>query len=232
MSYLQQAAQQLLFALKTDGNVAEYLQTLAWVRKEDLFAALGTNEEKMAFWINVYNAMNLHLLKQLQHPMSQTQRVTFYGKKQIDVSGKRLSLNDIEHGFLRKSKVWWSLGYLNKWTANDFESKVRVSKLDPRIHFALNCGAASCPPIRFYEADKIDQQLDWATQAFLETEAQYEQTANIVRLSEIFRFYIGDFGGKKGVIAFLKKHEALPQEAQPAIKYTPYNWDVKFDAFA
>eukprot|EP00960_Hanusia_phi_P042458 755503-Hanusia_phi.AAC.7 len=43
---------------------------------------------------------------------------------------------------------------------------VRVVTADPRIHFALNCGARGCPPIRFYRGEDLDAMLSTATRAF------------------------------------------------------------------
>merc|ERR1719184_519606 len=52
----------------------------------------------------------------------------------------------------------------------DPRCKVSLTKLDPRLHFALNCGARSCPPIRIYTEERINSQLEMATESFLSQE--------------------------------------------------------------
>jgi hypothetical protein len=84
-----------------------------------------------------------------------------------------------------------------------------VTPLDPRIHFALNCASRSCPPIGVYDAERIDAQLDLAAASFVANDVEIDSRAGVVRLSAIFRWYAGDFGGRAGVIAFLK--ERLPE---------------------
>ena len=48
--------------------------------------------------------------------------------------------------------------------------------VDPRIHFALVCGAKSCPPIRVYDAVNLDAQLEAAAAAFVEVRAALHKT--------------------------------------------------------
>ncbi|MFZ8458418.1 DUF547 domain-containing protein, partial [Staphylococcus aureus] len=88
------------------------------------------------------------------------------------------SYDDIEHGILRKSSIKWSLGYAKKWFPSTKEKLLRVNKVDYRIHFALNCGAKSCPPIAFYDDAKLDAQLDIATKAYLIGSVTYDSNAN------------------------------------------------------
>ena len=62
-----------------------------------------------------------------------------------------------------------------------------------RIHFALNCGARSCPPIRVYDAAKLDRQLDTAAKSFVSQEAEVAE-GGVAKVSKIFMWYKGDFG--------------------------------------
>lgn len=75
---------------------------------------------------------------------------------------------------LRRSKIKLSYGYLNKWFPARFEKEFRVDRLDPRIHFALNCGARSCPPVAYYTVDQIDEQLQAAMTGHLKAETDYD----------------------------------------------------------
>jgi hypothetical protein len=136
-----------------------------------------------------------------------------------------LSLNDVEHQILRRSKIWWAKGYLSQPFISSCFKKLRVSKFDKRIHFALNCGGKGCPPIRYYDDKAINEQLDIATKAFLFSETEKGTSKNYVRISKLFSWYIGDFGGTKGIISFLKKYEIISERENPQIVYSKYSWE-------
>jgi len=102
-------------------------------------------------------------------------RNNFYTNKWIILAGKEISLDNIEHGLLRHSK--WKLGggYIGKFITSKWEKKFRMKILDNRIHFALNCGAESCPPVLFYTADNINVELNIATNNFVNSsEVKYD----------------------------------------------------------
>jgi len=104
--------------------------------------------------------------------------------------------------------------------------------VDPRIHFALNYGAASCPPIRFYGVDKLDDQLDLATEVFLESTVTFHNEEHTVTITPLFDWYKMDFGNKRGIISFLKQYKIIPNDSYPRIQYGEYNWEAELDAFA
>ena len=98
--------------------------------------------------------------------------------------------------------------------------------LDKRIHFALNCGSESCPPILYYTPNDLNSQLEQATKNFLNSsEVKYLPEKNEVHISKIFYWYKGDFHGNKGVIAFFKHYKVLPEDVHPKIIYQEYNWN-------
>jgi hypothetical protein len=147
--------------------------------------------------------------------------------KFINIAGKKLSLDFIEHSLLRRSKNKYSLGYLNKIFTNKFERAHRVSKLDWRIHFALNCGAKSCPPIAFYNAARLNEQLNVATKNFLLSECIYTPSKNIIAVPAFMSWFRRDFKGKKGILAILKTNGIVKQNAKPAIKFKKYDWSLQ-----
>jgi hypothetical protein len=219
-------AEQLLLAVRKGVSHDELVHALAHVTVAQLAQDLPTEHEKRAFWLNLYNAFGQILL--LAHPVdlrSHRARLAHYSARRIVLAGHRLSLNDVEHGMLRHSKLWWSKGYLSKCFPSGFEKRFRVP-LDPRIHFALNCGAAGCPPIAFYHADKLNTQLDTATRGFLERDVAFDPVANSVRITALFNWYLGDFGGRSGVLRFLRRYDAIATDAAPRIRYSPYDWSV------
>lgn len=223
---LIKVSQDLLGAAKTKKDFSLNKSLLHNISANQLMVSLKTDDKKKAFWINIYNGFALDLLR--PNPkviLNSIARKRFFRKKQITIAGCIFSLNDIEHQILRKSRVWWSKGYLKNGLVSDFEKQLRVEKLDPRIHFALNCGGKGCPPIRYYEANDIDNQLDIATQAFLFSEVKNDANSNTVLVSRLFNWYIGDFGGKLGIIDFLKKYKVIGMKENPKLVYNDYNWE-------
>ncbi|MCB0769113.1 MAG: DUF547 domain-containing protein [Flavobacteriales bacterium] len=225
-------AEQLLLAVRKGGSYNKLIDALYHITEEQLAHDLPAERLKRAFWLNLYNAFGQILL--LAHPVdlrSPWPRLAHYTARRIQLAGQRLSLNDLEHGMLRRSKLWWSKGYLSKCIPNGFEQRFRVP-VDPRIHFALNCGAAGCPPIAFYEADKLDAQLDMATRSFLADHVVYDPVADTVHVTALFNWYRGDFGGRSGVLRFLKRYDAIAMDVEPCIRYSPYDWSVSLQNYS
>ncbi len=222
-------SQELLYAVKT-GSTADTLQRqLAELSFEELLTALPSDDYKKAFWINVYNAFTQIELKKDSDKYKK--RSAFFKAKNITVGGKRFSLDDIEHGLLRRSKNKLSLGYFNTFFPGRTEKLLRVEKLDYRIHFALNCGAKSCPPIAFYSASDINQQLDLATAAFLTSDATYLSDKNELLLPAFMGWFRGDFGGKKKMISLAKKYNIVPADKKPSVHFKKYDWSVYLDNY-
>lgn len=190
-----------------------------------LHSQLNTDDLKKAFWVNIYNAWFLILRK-----YQSVDKPAIYKKKLIEIAGLRWSLDDIEHGILRKGRFKYSLGFL----PNPFLSKnirlLAVLKLDYRIHFALNCGAKSCPPIAFYSGKKIDSQLEMATLSFLENETEVKESKKTIHVSRLFLWYLGDFGGKRGIRKLLKDKLGVHSRGFK-INFHPYNWEENLENF-
>lgn len=125
----------------------------------------------------------------------------------------------------------WSFGYLNKWFPAVFEKEQRVETVDYRIHFTLNCGAKSCPPITFYKTEQLNMQLDMATKAYLQSEAEYKESENTVELPAVMGWFRGDFGGKKKIVALLHHLQIIPEEKHPVIKFKNYNWNLVLENY-
>ena len=112
---------------------------------------------------------------------------------------------------------------------------VRPEEVDPRIHFALNCGARSCPPIRVYSAAFLEEGLATAAGAFCEGEVEVDEATGAVTLSKIFQWYGRDFApderGRLFAIAkFLPaaRAEALRRAARreggARVRFREYDW--------
>ena len=136
------------------------------------------------------------------------------------VAGRRLSLDGIEHGLLRRSRWKLGFGYLGNPVPGRFERASRVGLVDPRIHFALNCGAASCPPIAAYDPARLDEQLALASASYLGTEAVMD--ADGLRVPALLLWYMGDFGGPRGLRGLLR--DAGVEGWQGPIRFSAYDW--------
>jgi len=221
---LIQTSQKILLAAKRHEVTDSLTAILTNIPASDLENQLTDDNHKKAFWINLYNAYTQILLS--KNPGMYQKRSSFFGGRQIAIAGQKLSLDDIEHGILRRSKVKWGEGYLNKLFPSGFEKKNRVDTVDYRIHFSLNCGAKSCPPIAFYRPEQLDKQLDVATKTYLKGESEYNSSENSIYLPTMMSWFRGDFGGKKKMKELLRKINVLTPEQDPVIKFKKYDWNL------
>lgn len=222
---INQLSEQLLLQVKNGTFVEETREQLEAIPWGSFVNYFQSDNRKKAFWINVYNAYFLYLRRELE-----VEKPDIYRKKLINVAGNFFSLDDIEHGILRRFRLKWAKGYL----ADPFVSlpirQLALEQIDPRIHFALNCGAISCPPIAFYSLDKLHQQLEMATLSFLEADVEVLPESKEVHISRLFHWYIGDFGGRNGIKRFLRDKLDLEIRGMKLV-YKTYNWEEQLDNF-
>lgn len=197
---------------------------------------LPTIEARRAFWINLYNALVIDAVISFDIHDSVTEGrlgiFSFFRRAAYMVDGQRLSLEDIEHGILRGNR---GNPYVPgpHFAAGDLR-RAYVLPLDPRIHFALNCGGNSCPPIRSYAPEKLDAQLDLAVRNFINGSVETSPEAGEVTLSQILRWYEGDFGSREAltdfIIAYLpddaRRSYLINQRGAYRFKYSPYDWHL------
>lgn len=212
-----------------EDDTEKYIEILANADESELLNQLKTDNLKKAFFINLYNGYTNYALK--KNPDKYKSRNAFFKSKQFVVAGNKLSLDIIEHGFLRKSSIKWSLGKIHKIFPSKLEKKYRVDKVDYRIHFSLNCGARSCPPIFFYTPNKIDEQLDQATKSYLTGDASYDKDKNTLSLPILMSWFRGDFGNRKGILKIVRDLEIIPKEVHPRLKYNKYDWSLYLENF-
>ena len=171
--------------LKQDvGKLDAYLETLAGADLEPLSEA-----EQLAFWINAYNAYAIKLVVEsmpVSSIMEAPEKGFITGSDDpfeaafADVAGETYSLNQIENEVIRKQ----------------FD--------EPRIHFAVNCAAQSCPRLRSeaYTGDALDEQLEEEARYFLLESGKNKILADdaTIRLSKVFEWYGEDFGSDNAEI--------------------------------
>ena len=208
-----------LLAARTGGAEANAIERrLARLDDRQLALDLDSDTARVAFWLDVYNAAVVRA-----GAVALTARRTrwqHFRQRSLVVAGHRLSLDGIEHGLLRRSRWKLALGYLGNPLPGTFERRHRVGRLDPRVHFALNCGAASCPPITAYEAERLDEQLELATRSFLTSEVRRD--GDVLRIPPVLLWYIGDFGGPRGVRRLLVRSGV--EDASLPLRFSKYDW--------
>jgi len=221
----QKLSQNLLFAVKTEAITQHFVDGLATLDVAKMKKSLSTDTDKKAFWINLYNAFFQILRKE-----HQLKAPAIYREKQIVVAGQSFSLDDIEHGILRRYRWKFSLGYLPNTFTPKYIKQLAVDKIDGRIHFALNCGAKSCPPIAFYTPEELNDELDLAAGSFLEGETTINAAKKEVHTTRLLLWFRADFGGKKGIRQLLEKHLAIALK-NFSIQYNDYSWEEQLDNY-
>jgi glutaredoxin-related protein len=149
---------------------------------------------RKAFWINLYNLIVLHAMVKVGVPSNSLGRLAYFDQVGYNVGGKFFSLSDIEHGILRENMI--APYHVSKQLSSSDERLHFILPKDPRIHFALNCGAKSCPPIKTFTSIGIDEELSIVAEAFLEQDenCRVDLDTNTLHLSTIFKWYKVDFG--------------------------------------
>jgi len=208
---LLNSSKELLLEVKR-GNPTDSIRTnLAQLEPEALYS-LNDDASKITFWLNIYNAYFQELGKS-----DSVVDLTIFKKKLIPLAGEKWSFDEIENGILRRKTEF----------VND---SLMVEKIDYRIHFALNCGAESCPPIATYEKEKLNEQLELATKWFINSTTEINHDQKKIKISELFDWFAEDF--KKTVeiselIALYTGEEVKGYN----IEYISWSWDSSFRNF-
>lgn len=172
-----------------------------------------SKDEKIAYWINVYNAFCIKLivdnypLESIQdlHPTVKIPGVnTIWKKDFFKIGGKDMSLHDVEHNILRE----------------------RFN--EPRIHFAINCASYSCPKLRneVYKASKLNIQLQDQAIHFINNPKKNKIEQDQVVISKIFKWFTGDFTQNGDIIDYLNKYSHTKIDEDADIDYKEYNWEL------
>ncbi|MFA9469755.1 MAG: DUF547 domain-containing protein, partial [Deltaproteobacteria bacterium] len=210
----------------------EYVELSYSLKKMNL-DHLKTRQEKLAFWINLYNVLAIHGVLALGIRESVMEIPSFFGVVAYRVGDFVLTLDEIENGVLRRNAPHPATGS-RLFDDDDPRLALCPSRLDPRIHAALVCASTSCPPVSFYEASKLDTQLELATLNYVASDVEVDDVNRVVRVPITFRYYQSDFGRAAGVRLFLVEHARDAQrEALEAafaagyeLDYHRYDWSL------
>lgn len=154
--------------------------------------SLHTDDEKTAFWINVYNGMTNYQIVKNRLRKSVREKAGFFTTSIFKLGGYEFSLDDIEHGILRLNRGHPESN-MPQFSEEDRRIKLLPQKLDYRIHFALNCGGLSCPPIAYYNPDLLNEQLGAAEYSFVSSQFKTNHSNMTIECSAIFEWYRSDF---------------------------------------
>lgn len=188
-------------AFKNDeAALSEYLDLLKQNTPEDSWS----DNKKMAYWINLYNAFTIYNIL-LEYPVS--------------------SITDIESGAIWTTRTITIGG--TAYTLDEIENdKLLRAFNEPRVHFAVNCAAASCPPLlnKAWTEDNIEQYYDSQTRAFI-NDANYNTImANSIDVSEIFNWYASDFGGSTQIVNYIQQYSTTTIDNNATVTYKTYDW--------
>jgi hypothetical protein len=213
-------------AMKADDRLKKYIEYI-----KDIDTASIAPSERLAFWINAYNAWTLKVV------------VDNYPLKSIKDLGA-----DLVIGTIFKKTIWdKDLVVMNKKTEmslNEIENDIIREYRDARIHSSIVCAAKSCPPLRSeaFTGEKLVEQMEEQFRIFLNDEKknQFDFEKKQLRLSNIFNWFEGDFkkdigfGKQKGtVVKFIARYapkdiaeKLLAMEKDLDIDHLDYDWSL------
>jgi len=192
-----------------EAKLEQYLKVLEGVDTKEL-----SRDEQFAFYINAYNAWTIKLILTGYPGVKSIKDLgSFFSspwkKKICRIDGEVISLDRIEHEILRPR----------------FK--------DPRVHFAINCAARSCPPLRSdpYYGSILDQQLEEMASAFINDPSKNRLEGNTLYVSKIFDWFEEDFNGD--ILGFFLKYAkgSLKEQLEVnkekiKVKYLDYDWSL------
>jgi len=182
-----------------DDELNNYLNQFINVSPPEIW----TKNEKLAYWINAYNAFTIKLIID-NYPLESIKDIKNpWDQEFIPINGKMLSLKHIEHEILRKMN-------------------------EPRIHFAIVCASASCPKLqnKAFIAEKLDAQLTAATKEFLMDASKNSIQKNTIDISKIFKWFSKDFKENGSLIDFLNTYSNVKISENAKINYMDYSWEL------
>lgn len=177
----------------------EYLNHLAENSPKKKWA----KNEKLAYYINLYNAATVKLILDNYPTKSIKDIKNPWGKDWVKTGDGVLSLGDIEHKILRKMN-------------------------EPRIHFAINCASFSCPKLlnKAFTPAQMEAQLQEVTFDFINDETRNNISKEEMQLSNIFRWYKKDFTENSSLVDYIKPYTEVEINSDTDIGYLEYNWNL------
>jgi len=225
-------------ALSSSSAYEHYRQTTRRLQTFDP-ALLKSREERLAFWINLYNALVIDAVIAFGVGQTVNEVPGFFWRAAYCINGSRFNTFDIEYGILRANAGHPGIPGPH-FSGDDLRIKYSLGVLDPRIHFGLVCASRSCPPIAVYSDEPIDEQLDLAARSFINSGGvEIDRESKEVRLSKIFQWYAPDFGGPtlglgnmRPVLDYIApflneaQDQAYLRDGKHKVRFTSYDWTL------
>lgn len=160
--------------------------------------------KQFAFWINAYNVHTVKLICDNYPLKSITDLKDPWDKKFIEINGEKYTLNQIENEILRPT----------------FK--------DPRVHFAINCAAVSCPKLnnRAFMSESIDKVLTQLAKEFVNDPSRNKLSKDKIEVSKIFEWFADDFPGRGGLTGYINRYAKEKVSDVAEISYLEYNWGL------
>jgi hypothetical protein len=220
--------------MKENPVYRRYRRVVARLRQFDP-SSLGSREEKLAFWINLYNCLVVDAVITLGIRATIWEGGKgFFRKIAYVVGGCRYSADDIEHGILRGNRRHPAIPW-PQFGPGDPRLRQTIVPIEVRLHFTLVCASRSCPINTVYHPSELEGELEMAASTFVNGGGVMvsPETAK-VSLSRIFRWFQSDFGGRSGVIEFILRYlidgpekDFLRKEAHRiGMVFQPYDWSL------
>jgi len=226
-------------ALRESAEFSSYVAQTCRLAGADL--GMLTQLQLKVFVLNIYNALVIHATAVLGgfDPNVKGSISEFFTCACYYIGGHVFSLDDLEHGILRGNTAHPTTG---KVAFQDGDPRLAFAlPLDPRVHCALVCGAKSCPPIRIYEEENLEEGLDLAVAAFCDSEVKVT-ASGVISMSKLFDWYKTDFAPSEDemltyLLNFMEGPAAEELQSELSrrpltesnaggyvIEYSPYDW--------
>ncbi|KAJ6890780.1 hypothetical protein NC651_024327 [Populus alba x Populus x berolinensis] len=195
-----------------------------------------SQDEKLAFFLNLHNAMVIHAVIRVGCPEGAIDRRSFYSDFQYIVGGSPYSLNTIKNGVLRSNRRSpYSL--VKPFGTGDKRLEVVLPKVNPLIHFGLCNGTRSSPTVRFFTPQGIEAELRCATREFFQSNGiKVDLEKRTVYLTRIIKWFSGDFGQEKEILRWIINYldatkaglltHLLGDGGPVNIVYQDYDWSI------
>ncbi|XP_065870989.1 uncharacterized protein [Euphorbia lathyris] len=221
-------------AISKSEEFRRYVNLVEDLHRVDLLE-LSTNE-KLAFFVNLHNAMVIHAIIRVGCPEGIIDRRSFYSDFQYIVGGYPYSLNTIKNGILRSNRRSpYSL--VKPFGVGDKRLEIVLPKVNPIIHFGTCNGTRSSPTVRFFTAQGVEAELKYAAKEFFKRSGmEVDLEKRSVYLSRIIKWFDADFGNEKEILRWIINYldatkaglltHLLGDGGPVNIVYQNYDWSV------
>uniref|UniRef100_A0A0E0M245 Ternary complex factor MIP1 leucine-zipper domain-containing protein n=1 Tax=Oryza punctata TaxID=4537 RepID=A0A0E0M245_ORYPU len=155
-----------------------------------------SHQQKLAFWINIYNSCMMNAFLAQGIPTTPHMLVAMMPKATINVGGRTHSAMSIEHFILRLpySVKHVNPGGVTKGAADDMTMRgvFGLEWPEPLVTFALSCGSWSSPAVRVYTAGGVEEELEEAKRDYLQAAVGVSAPAKVA-IPKLLHWYLLDF---------------------------------------